>query len=168
MYKFKPLDIVAWTKHEDAVTIIETLKNNEYKVITTSSGPFVAKEEDLVLITPNKTKKKYEYLAMYVIVKDTAPIGLGINACTHAGFMAGINFGGQDYEDWLNHSFRKRTCLVTPEQFDACIREIEFVNGDYVVFKENDWNDQELSAAFSPMYNFPRIFKTLKLHPGFV
>ena len=60
------------------------------------------------------------------------------------------------------------TCLVSPEEFDAAIEAIREIDGKYVVFNENDWNDQDLSVAFEPRYSFPDIFKTFKLHGGVV
>ena len=56
--------------------------------------------------------------------------------------------------------------MVSPEEFDLAIEEIKKVYGNYIVFSENDWNDDELSVAFEPRYTFPDIFKTFKLHGG--
>lgn len=170
MCKFQPLDEVALDNHEQVYSVISYIESNNTYTLLDSYGTLLTgiEEKDITFIRSKRPSIKYDFLAMYVIVKDTAPIGLGINACTHAGFIAGRTFSGEVFDDWLKFSFRKRTCLVSPEEFDKCIEEIEKVSGDYVVFRENDWENQELSAAFSPRYSFPPIFKTLKLHPGFV
>lgn len=105
---------------------------------------------------------------MYILVKNTAPIGLGINAVGHATFMAAQRFTSDVFKEWNEKSFRKVTCLVSPEEFDMAIEAITQIDGSYVVFNENDWNDQDLSVAFEPRYSFPEIFKTFKLHSGSV
>ena len=168
--KFNPLDEVSYASDEQVFSVIGYDESNKTYTLLDPYGVLVTDvdESDIIFIRSKKRNVKFDFLAMYVIVKDTAPIGLGINACTHAGFMAGRSFFGEVFEDWMKFSFRKRTCLVSPEEFDKCIEEIKNVDGDYVVFNENDWGNQDLSAAFSPRYSFPPIFKTLKLHPGFV
>lgn len=166
--KFHPLDEVAYANHEQVYSVVGYNETTNGYTLLHSYGTLLKdiQEDDITFIRSKKPIIKYDFLAMYVIVKDTAPIGLGINACTHAGFMAGRTFSGQVFQDWMKFSFRKRTCLVSPEEFDKCIEEIKKVDGDYVVFNENDWGNQDLSAAFAPRYSFPPIFKTLKLHPG--
>lgn len=168
---FKVLDKVARDGHEFVWTVIGynghtgncvMIADAEGKVDTVS-------ESQLKYISSETKRSKYDSLAMYVIVKNTAPIGLGINACTHAGYLAGKNFNSQIHNDWEKYSFRKRTCLVSPEEYDECIKTIKAVNGSYIEFIENDWNNEEpLSAAFEARYSFPSIFKKIKLHPGFL
>lgn len=167
---FKVLDKVARDGHEFIWTVVGynghtgncvMVADSEGKVETTS-------ESQLTYISSEGKRSKFDSLAMYVIVKDTAPIGLGINACTHAGYLAGKQFKGQVHSDWEKHSFRKRTCLVTPEEYDECIKAIKAVNGNYLEFIENDWGNQALSAAFEARYSFPSIFKKIRLHPGMI
>lgn len=173
---FAPLDQVALEGHGNEIVFhvvnvdaSEDIAQPQYTLLAPNGDMrHNIKAEQMSLIRHTEEKSKYDSLAMYVIVKNTAPIGLGINACTHAGYLAGRKFSGKDFEDWEEYSFRKRTCLVSPEEFEECIRAIEELGGQYTVFTENDWNDQELSAAFAPRYSFPHIFKKIKLHPGFV
>lgn len=122
----------------------------------------------LTLVGSPRKQLKADLLKMYILVKNTAPIGLGINAVGHATFMAGQTFNSDIFNEWKEKSFRKVTCLVSPEEFDAAISAIKNVSGNYVVFNENDWNDQDLSVAFEPRYSFPEVFKTFKLHSGAV
>lgn len=143
---------------------------NLYTLADDQGNRFTALYEDLTWIEPARVQNKYERLKMYVIVKDPAPypVGLGVNALAHASFMAARTFKGEVFEDWINHSFRKVTCQVTPEQFDQCIAEYEMMgmgrDVGYVVFNENDWEDRDMAAAFMPRYRMPEIFRTLKLH----
>lgn len=168
---FKVLDQVAHKEYDEVFYIFDEFQNcflGQCYSLRSASGLYLKEVEEskLSYIRSTPKKDKYEYLAMYIIVKDTVPTGLGINACSHAGFLAARNFKGPIMSDWEKYSFRKRTCLVTPEQFDECVKTIDEVNGEYVLFRENDWHDEIISAAFAPRYSFPQIFKDIKLHPG--
>lgn len=171
--KFKVLDKVARNKYGYVWTVVGyNGRAGDCVMIADANGTIeTTSEANLTLISSETNRSKFDFLAMYVIVKDTAPIGLGINACTHAGYLAGKQFTGQVHEDWEKYSFRKRTCLVSPEEYEECIRSINEVGGQYLEFIENDWmteGTQKLSAAFAPRYSFPPIFKKIKLHPGFI
>ena len=139
---------------------------NSYKLIDSQEQSWVKNESDITYISTPKKLVKYDLLKMFVLVKDTAPIGLGINAVGHTTFLACRKFDSCIFKDWEAKSFRKVTCLVSPEEFDLAIEEIKKINGNYVIFNENDWNDQDISVAFEPRYTFPDIFKTFKLHGG--
>ena len=139
-----------------------------YKLAASDGTIITVPENEITLVGSPRKKLKADLLKMYVLVKNTAPIGLGINAVGHATFMAAQNFESTVFKIWEINSFRKVTCLVSPEEFDAAITAIKEVDGKYVVFNENDWNDQDLSVAFEPRYSFPEIFKTFKLHGGAV
>lgn len=166
---FKILDKVALEGSEFVWTVIGHDVNIKKPVIIANHEGQVecVPANKLAYISSEQKRSKYDALAMYVIVKDTAPIGLGINACTHAGYLAGKQFNSQIHSDWEKYSFRKRTCLVSPEEYDECINAIKAINGNYLEFAENDWNNQALSAAFEARYSFPSIFKKIRLHPGF-
>lgn len=168
--KFKILDKVVYTGCTEIYTVVGYNRDkNEYNI----AHPlfeilFDIPESDLTYIYSEKPKSKYDFLKMYVLVKDTAPIGLGINACAHVGFLAAKTFDSSITEEWRVCSFKKVTCLVSPEQFDEAIKEIEKIDGNFVRFNEDDWECQDISVAFEPRYSFPDIFKTFKLHSGVV
>lgn len=168
---FNVLDQVAHRDYSQVFYIIKDSSISSHESlydIVSPSGMYLREvpAKFLTFIRATPAKEKYESLAMYIIVKDTVPTGLGINACSHAGYLAAKNFKGPVVEDWEKNSFRKRTCIVSQEQFDQCIKAIDDVEGDYVLFQENDWYDEVISAAFAPRYSFPQIFKDIKLHPG--
>lgn len=168
--KFKILDKVVWDTFPEVYTVIGfgQIKNTYNIIQPFSEKRFDVPESDLTLIYSEKPKNKYDFLKMYVLVKDTAPIGLGINACSHVGFLAAKTFDSQITDEWEKCSFKKVTCLVSPEQFDEAIKEIEKIGGNYVRFNEDDWECQDISVAFEPRYSFPDIFKTFNLHSGVV
>lgn len=164
--KFKILDRVARKNFEEVWTVIANEEIGYVTLANTDNEIATVLESDLTYIYSEKTKNKYDFLKMYVLVKDTAPIGLGINACSHVGFLAAKTFDSSIADEWEKCSFKKVTCLVSPEQFDEAIKEIEKINGNFVVFNEDDWDNQDISVAFEPRYSFPDIFKTFKLHSG--
>lgn len=167
--KFKILDKVALVDDQDVYTVIGfNAIRDEVTIVSPFHDPFDVLESDLTYIYSEKPKNKYDFLKMYVLVKDTAPIGLGINACSHVGFLAAKSFDSSITEEWQACSFKKVTCLVSPEQFDEAIKEIEKIDGNFVRFNEDDWECQDISVAFEPRYSFPDIFKTFKLHSGVV
>ena len=193
--KFKILDRVVTDNVDEVLTVVDntsigmipknepywTFNNNNeglfslsghlessiiYKVADSSGNIISVPENKLTLVGSPRKQLKADLLKMYILVKNTAPIGLGINAVGHATFMAGQTFNSDVFNEWKEKSFRKVTCLVSPEEFDAAISAIKNVGGNYVVFNENDWNDQDLSVAFEPRYSFPEIFRTFNLHSG--
>lgn len=164
--KFKILDKVARAGDEFIYTVIDRDLNGDVTITNPLGDQFDVPESDLTLIYSEKPKSKYDFLKMYVLVKDTAPIGLGINACSHVGFLAAKTFDSSIADEWEKCSFKKVTCLVSPEQFDEAIKEIEKIDGNFVRFNEDDWECQDISVAFEPRYSFPDIFKTFKLHSG--
>jgi len=96
---------------------------------------------------------------MYVLVKNTIPRGLGINSVGHAVLSAYLKFKEHpDTVDWLENSFRKVTCLVSPEQFEEAKK-----TEDHVVITECDYYDKEVAIAFRPRVEWPESFKKLKL-----
>ena len=180
--KFKVLDRVARKNFEEVWTVIgsevdyenpsnpdnELIQINYVRIANAENEIAIVLEADLTYIYSEKPRNKYDFLKMYILVKDSAPIGLGINACSHVGYLAAKTFDNQISEEWEKCSFKKVTCLVSPEQFDQAIEEIRKVDGEYVLFNEDDWNNQDISVAFEPRYSFPEIFKTFKLHSGVV
>lgn len=166
--KFKLLDKVARKNFEEVWTVIANEEIGYVTLVNTDNEIATVLESDLTFIYSEKPKSKYDFLKMYVLVKDTAPIGLGINACSHVGYLAAKTFDSSIAEEWRVCSFKKVTCLVSEKQFDEAIREIEKIGGNFVRFNENDWECQDISVAFEPRYSFPEIFKTFKLHSGVV
>lgn len=168
--KYNLLDRVIIDESDEVLTIIayNGFEHDMLYTLADSDGNVYddIPESRLTYIGPPRKTIKYDLLKMYILVKDSAPIGLGINGCTHAGYLAGKTFDSPIMKDWEEKSFRKVTCIVSDANFYNAIKAIKEVNGNYLIFKENDWGDKELSVAFEPRYSFPEIFKTLDLHSG--
>lgn len=96
---------------------------------------------------------------MYILVKKSAPKGLGINSVAHAALMAYLAFPDHDdTKEWLAKSFRKVTCVVSDEQFEEAKKTV-----DHVVVTESDWENKEIALAFRPRIEWPELFSKFKL-----
>lgn len=143
---------------EDTVTCFDPSTNEE---------EFFDKSELIVVGSEIKPQSKYDYLKAYILIKDTAPIGLGINAASHCGFLLNKLNGCDNFKEWEKNSFRKVTCLVTNEQFEEAMAMTNPC--DRIVFVENDWDGHEtepMGVVFAPKYSFPDFFRSFKLHSG--
>jgi len=182
MSEFMILDRVAHKDHDEILTVVEIKPADkphysgmsyhmvvEYKpdvlIVSDANGvTFPVQSSDCIFVNRVKARSKYEDLAMYIIVKDTVPTGLGVNGAAHAAYIAAKTFDSPIHREWEKYSFRKRTCIVTEEQYEEAISEIKKIDGNYIEFNENDWFDQNITAAFEARYNWPPIFKQIKLH----
>jgi len=164
--KFKILDKVARKNFEEVWTVIGLGEVGHVRLANADNELATVSESDLTYIYSEKPRSKYDFLKMYILVNDTAPIGLGINSIAHVGYLAAKTFDSSIAEEWRVCSFKKVTCLVSEEQFNEAIKEIEKIGGNFVSFNEDDWDNQYISVAFEPRYSFPEIFKTFKLHSG--
>lgn len=61
--------------------------------------------------------KDYRGYRMFVLVKEEYPPSVAINSGVHAGMTAGISWKGEDdFDGWHANSFRKITCLMSPQE----------------------------------------------------
>jgi len=61
--------------------------------------------------------KDYRGYRMYVLVKEEYPPSVAINSGVHAGMAADRKWRGEDdFEGWYSESFRKITCLMSPQE----------------------------------------------------
>ena len=99
-------------------------------------------------------------LKVYILIKDYVPVGHAVNSAAHASLMMYLAFEKrQEVKDWLEHSFKKVTCVVSPEVFEQA-KNFE----DKVIVTESNFDDEELAMAFCPREEWPEFFKKLKLY----
>lgn len=105
-----------------------------------------------------------EYPAMYILVKDTIPLGLAMAAVGHAAVAAYHKFGVADtspiVQEWFEKSFRKVVCKVTPEEFEHA----KGIDLPHVVMTELALDKAETAIAFCPAKEFPKFLGFLKLY----
>ena len=100
---------------------------------------------------------------MYILVKDSVPLGYAINAVAHASLSCYLIFEHDpDMVNWRDTSFAKVTCKVTEEQFEWA-KSIGF---DCQIITESRLDNQELAIAFCPREDkeWPSEFKQFPLY----
>jgi peptidyl-tRNA hydrolase len=100
-------------------------------------------------------------MKMYICIKDDTQVGMAMNAAAHAGLMCHMKFcEDSDYLEWLEKSFKKVTCAVTPAEF-AMLKELP----DTFVVTESRLNNAELAVVLKPRHDneWPEFVNLLKL-----
>lgn len=98
-------------------------------------------------------------MKMYIAIKDWVPNGHALNCAAHAGLIGWLEFQDQtDTQEWLKTSFKKVTCMVTPEEFEE-LKKVE----NCKVITESRLDNDEVGIVFAPRREWPAIMKTLKL-----
>ena len=96
---------------------------------------------------------------MYIIVKDSIPDKLVPVITAHASLAC-----YKKYEDngnmikWINGIFKKVVCIASEIEFEKLKNE-----SDFIVLTESSLDNKEVSLAFCPREEYPKIFKFLKM-----
>lgn len=103
-------------------------------------------------------------MKMYILVKESVPQGLGINAVGHASLAGYLEYKDHpDTIEWLDKSFRKVTCLVSDDEFERAKK-----TEDCLVITENDYENadgnNEVALVFRPRKEWPKMFSYLRLY----
>ena len=100
-------------------------------------------------------------MKMYICIKDDLPVGIAMNSAAHAGLMCHMEFCEDgDYLDWLDNSFKKVTCAVTPAEF-ALLKDVS----DHIVVTESKMDNAELAVVLCPRNDneWPEFVNLLRL-----
>ncbi len=99
-------------------------------------------------------------MKMYILIKDSVPLGYAIVAAAHASLAAYLKFRDSDeVKQWLAGPFRKAVCKVSAEDFEKA-KAVE----DHVVLDESALDDQEVAIVFKPREEWPKHFKYFSLY----
>lgn len=99
-------------------------------------------------------------MKMYILVKDSVPLGFAMVAVAHASLAAYLRFEEEaEVKAWLSGSFRKAICRVSDAQFDEAKN-----TPDCVVITESALDGQEVAIAFKPREEWPKAFKFFPLY----
>lgn len=93
---FKILDTVYVKDIDEVLTVVDYKyifgiakeRTITYSLSDSSGCLYDYEDWEIELISRPIKKSKYDYLKMYVLVKNTAPIGLGINSVGHVTYSA--------------------------------------------------------------------------------
>ena len=98
-------------------------------------------------------------MKMYILVKDSVPIGYALVAVAHASLAAYLKFRDTpEIQEWLSGPFYKTVCKVNDREFEKA-KECS----DHVVTTESALDDREIAIAFRPRDDWPKSFKFFKL-----
>ncbi len=64
-------------------------------------------------------------------------------------------------QDWVTNSFRKVSCKVSDEEFEAAKQHYP---GDHLLVIESKLDQPEVALVFKPRRDWNPFFKTLKLY----
>jgi hypothetical protein len=97
---------------------------------------------------------------MYVLIKESAPLGFALVAAAHASLAAYLRFkDSPEVAQWLSGPFFKAVCKVSDAEFEQAKRF-----DDYVSITESALGGQEVALAFKPREEWPKPFKFYKLY----
>jgi peptidyl-tRNA hydrolase len=99
-------------------------------------------------------------MKMYILIRDSVPLGLALVAAAHASLAAYLAFReSPEVAEWLAGPFRKSVCKVTDAEFEAA-KAFE----DRVVLTESALDGQEVALAFKPRVEWPKAFRFYRLY----
>ena len=99
-------------------------------------------------------------MKMYILIKDTVPLGFAMVAAAHASLAAYLKFkDSAEVAEWLSGPFKKTVCRVTEADFERAK-----ATEDHVVLTESALNDQEVAIAFRPREEWPKAFRFYPLY----
>ena len=98
-------------------------------------------------------------LKMYILVKDSVPIGKAAVGIAHASLACYLKFkDAPEVKEWLDGPFYKTVCLVSNKEFEKA-KALE----DHIVITESTLNNQETVVAFKPREEYPKGFGFFRL-----
>ena len=98
-------------------------------------------------------------MKMYILVKELVLPGIGIVSVAHASLAVYLKYQDRpEMKEWLDSSFRKVVCKVNDEEFERA-KSVQ----DHVILTESKLDNQEISIAFLPRKEWPKMFQFLRL-----
>ena len=99
-------------------------------------------------------------MKMYILIRESVPVGLAITAACHASVACNNRFRNTaEIQQWLDGTFYKVVCKVNDKEFENA-KAVE----DCVVVTESALGGIETAIAFKPREEYPKMFKFLRLY----
>jgi len=96
---------------------------------------------------------------MYVLIKESTPLGFAVLAAAHASLACYPRFrDSTEVTTWLTGPFYKVICKVTDDEFEQAK-----TTEDHVVLTESALEGKEIAIAFKPR-EWPKPFKFYRLY----
>ena len=104
--------------------------------------------------------RKESIMKMYVLVRESVPVGFAILSAAHASLAAFRKFEqSPEMQEWIDGPFYKVVCKVSEKEFENA-KDVE----DHVVLSESALDGAEVAMAFKPREEWPKMFKFLRLY----
>jgi peptidyl-tRNA hydrolase len=98
-------------------------------------------------------------MKMYILLKESVPLGFAVLAAAHASLAAYLKFKeSPEITAWLSGPFAKVVCKVSDEEFEKA-KGIP----DHVVLTESALEGHEVAIAFKPRQEWPKAFRFYRL-----
>ncbi|MFM7132708.1 MAG: hypothetical protein ACKO0W_00145 [Planctomycetota bacterium] len=99
-------------------------------------------------------------MKMYILIKDSVPVGFAALASAHASLAAYLKFQHDpDTQHWVSGVFRKTICKVSDREFEQAK-----AFDDHVVITESGLGGSEIAIAFKPRVEWPKAFRFYRLY----
>lgn len=99
-------------------------------------------------------------MKMYILIRESLPLGNAIVAAAHASLAAYLEFrDAPEVAAWLDGPFRKVVCRVSDQEFEQA-RGF----ADHVVLTESSLDGAEVAIAFKPRDAWPKAFRFYRLY----
>lgn len=99
-------------------------------------------------------------MKMYILVKESIPVGYALVAVAHASLAAYLKFqDSPEVSEWLSGPFYKTICKVTDAEFEQAK-----IVPDHVIITESKLDGAEVAIAFKPRAEWPKSFKFYRLY----
>lgn len=97
---------------------------------------------------------------MYILVRESVDQNKAIVSVAHASLACHLKFSeDEEYQEWLNNSFKKVVCLVNDKEFEKAK-----TFDDNIVVTESTLGNEEMCIVFKPRSKWPKPFKFYKLY----
>ena len=99
-------------------------------------------------------------MKMYILIKDSIPVGFAALAAAHASLAAYLEFRDTpEVDEWLSGPFYKVICKVSDDEFERAKGLAE-----HVVLTESKLDNAEVALGFKPSQDWPKAFNFFRLY----
>ena len=99
-------------------------------------------------------------MKMYILMKESVPLGNAIVAAAHASLAAYLKYqDSPEVKQWLSGPFYKVVCKVNEAEFERVKTE-----PNHVVITESALDNQEVAIAFKPREDWPKAFRYFRMY----
>lgn len=116
-------------------------------------------------------KEKYSNHRMYILVRESIPLGKAINSVAHGAIGANdLWMDMEDYRGWKAYSYRKITCKVSDRELEIVYKSMKEHDIPYLEQTENSLNGEHTLTVVFPIdrrrtesdlkpFNYLRLYK---------